>query len=71
MSQFSEFYGKHLFKESGGQRLSAIDFLIAGIDLEMQKAVDPTRWRHLLDDREALEKERAEIVDYVGEEKMQ
>lgn len=71
MSDFAEFYKKHLFKQSRGARLAAIDFLINSIDADINKGVDPTRWRHLLDDREALEKERDEISAEVGELKMQ
>ena len=67
MNAFAEYYKKHLFKESRGARLTAIDFVINEIDAQINKGVDPTRWRHLLDDREALEKEREDIVDMIGE----
>lgn len=70
MSKFSEFYGKHLFKQSAGQRLTAIDFLINEIDSQMQAVVDPTRWRHLLDEKQRLDEERKEIVSRQGEFKM-
>lgn len=71
MNAFADFYKKHLFKQSRGARLAAIDFLINEIDAEINKGVDPTRWRHLLDDRQMLELERDEIAGEVGELKMQ
>lgn len=70
MSKFSDYYAKHLFKQSGGQRLTAIDFLINEIDAQMQAVVDPTRWRHLLDEKQRLDEERKEIVAREGEFKM-
>lgn len=71
MNAFADYYKKHLFKQSRGARLAAIDFLINEIDGEINKGVDPTRWRHLLDDRDTLEKERDEIAGEVGDLKMQ
>ena len=71
MNAFADYYKRHLFKQSRGARLAAIDFLINEIDGEINKGVDPTRWRHLLDDREVLEIERAEIAAEIGELKMQ
>ena len=71
MSAFTDYYKKKLFKQSGGQRLGAIDFRINELIAEMQAVVDPTKWRHLLDEKEALEMEHSDIVAQVGEFKMQ
>lgn len=71
MSSFSEYYKKNIFKQSGGQRLAAIDFSINEIVNEMQSKVDPTRWNVLLEQKANLEREREEITAYMGELKMQ
>lgn len=71
MSSFTDYYKKNLFKQSGGQRLAAIDFLIADLISEMQSVVDPTKWNILLEEKEKLEMERKEIVSDQGEFKMQ
>lgn len=41
-----------------GKRAEEIDLVIKQIDEEMQKRVDPTMWRHLLDKKQSLERER-------------
>ncbi len=66
MSAFLDYYKKHLFKQSDGQRLAAI----CELDKQMQAIVDPTRWRLILDDKQKLEEEKKEILSRSGNFKM-
>lgn len=67
MNAFREFYGKHLYKNNDGARLTQIDFLINDVIAEMQAVVNPTKWNELLREKELLELERADIVMRSGE----
>jgi hypothetical protein len=58
MSKFSDFWKSAAFYGNPKERLGQITAMMGSIDKEMQSKVDPTRWRKLLDQREALEKEQ-------------
>lgn len=64
MSEFTDFYKKKIFKQSAGQRLTQIDFLINDVIAEMQSVVDPTKWNELLNQKEQLEIERELLAVY-------
>lgn len=55
MSSFRDFW---CAKNNPELRLSQIDTMMKEIDAEILAKVDPTRWRKLLDQKEALEQER-------------
>lgn len=71
MSRFSQYYKNHIAKSGGSERVAAIDFMVKDIVDEMQSKVDPTRWNVLLEQKDALEAERAEIVSDQGEVRVQ
>lgn len=62
VNRFREFYKQRIFKESADMRLTQIDFGINELIAEMQNAIDPTKWRHILDAKEILEAERELII---------
>lgn len=58
MSKFSDFWKSAAYYGNPTKRMEQIDILLKEIDTQMQSKVDPTMWRKMLDQKEALEQER-------------
>ncbi len=57
MSAFKEFWKNAAYYGNPEKRMEQIEGMMTEIDKEIQSVVDPTRWRKLLDQKEALGQE--------------